>query len=108
MKTLCRASASGFTLADSHTLEELEGMNDEERLAAVFPVEHIFKKYPVVTLSDFFSRLAHSGLEIYLKKIGYRAECGDVVRLYDSHGFFAVGEVREFDDGLAIKPIRQF
>ncbi len=108
MKTLCRASASGFTLSDSHTLEELEKMSDTERLSVVFPVEHIFLKYDKVTLPDFFARLAHSGLEIYLKKINYTAEAGSILRLYDKDGFFAVGEVREFEGGLAIKPIRQF
>jgi hypothetical protein len=30
------------------------------------------------------------------------------VRLLDADGFFAIGEVREFEGGLAIKPIRQF
>jgi hypothetical protein len=57
---------------------------------------------------DFFARLAHSGLEIYLKKIDLDLAEGTRVRLLDKNGFFAVGEVRAFDDGLAIKPIRQF
>ena len=108
MKTLCRASASGFTLDDAHTLSELENMTDEEREGCIFPVEYIFRNYEEVRLSAFFSRLAHSGLEIYLKKIGADIPLGSLVRLSDSNGFFAVGEVREFEDGLAIKPIRQF
>ena len=108
MKTLCRASASGFTLEDAHTLDQLEKMTDEERDGCIFPVEYIFRKYDEVKLSDFFSRLAHSGLEIYLKKIGLSLPLGTIVRLSDSNGFFAVGEVREFEGGLAIKPIRQF
>ena len=108
MKTLCRASASGFTLSDAHTLGELENMSESERLSAVFDIEHIFRNYPIVKLPEFFSRLAHSGLEIYLKKINYDAKEGDLVRVYDADGFFALGEVREFENGLAIKPIRQF
>ena len=58
--------------------------------------------------SDFFAKLAHSGLEIYQKKIGTAYSLGERVRLYDSNGFFAVGEVREYEQGMAIKPIRQF
>jgi tRNA pseudouridine55 synthase len=108
MKTLCRASASGFTLADAHTLDELENMTDEEREECVFPVEYIFRDLEEVTLSPFFSRLAHSGLEIYLKKINLDLPIGTRVRLSDENGFFALGEVREYDNGLAIKPIRQF
>ena len=108
MKTLQRASASGFSLADAHTLGELENMTDAEREACVFPVEYIFRHHPEVKLSAFFARLAHSGLEIYLKKIGLDLPLGARVRMMDADGFFALGEVREYDEGRAIKPIRQF
>ena len=108
MKTLCRASASGFTLSDAHTLSELEALNEAEREARVLPIEYIFRELPELKLPDFFSRLAHSGLEIYQKKIGTAYPPGAKVRLSDKDGFFAVGEVREYEDGTAIKPIRQF
>lgn len=108
MKTLLRSEASGFTLNDAKSLSELEAMSESERQAQVFPVEHIFKKHRAIHLSDFFSRLAHSGLEIYLKKIGTAGECGELIRLCDRRGFFALGEIRKFEAGLAIKPIRQF
>lgn len=108
MKTLCRASASGFTLADAHTLSELEAMTDSEREACIFPVEYIFRDLPEVKLPAFFAKLAHSGLEIYLKKIGVDLPLGAHVRLSDENGFFALGEVREYEQGRAIKPIRQF
>ena len=108
MKTLQRASASGFSLADAHTLDQLEAMTESEREACVFDVEYIFRKYEEVKLPEFFSRLAHSGLEIYLKKINLDLPTGTLVRLSDDKGFFALGEVREYDEGRAIKPIRQF
>ena len=107
MKTLCRASASGFTLSDAHTLDELEKMTDVERDACVFSIEHIFMDLPEVKLPAFYAKLAHSGLEIYLKKIGIDLAVGTRVRLLDEKGFFALGEVRLFDDGSAIKPIKQ-
>ena len=108
MKTLCRASASGFTLDDAHTLAELENMTDEEREKCIFPVEYIFRQLEEVRLKPFFARLAHSGLEIYLKKIGLDLPVGTRVRLSDDEGFFALGEVREYEQGRAIKPIKQF
>ena len=108
MKTLERATASGFTLDDAHTLSEIEKMTLEEREALVLPTEVVFKKYREVILPEFFARLARCGQEIYLKKIKLDAYLGDILRLKDESGFFAVGEVREFDEGLAIKPIRQF
>ena len=108
MKTLKRLSASGYTIDEARTLEELEAMTPEERVSLLYPVEDVFKKYEAVRLPDFFARLAHSGLEIYLKKIKKDYEVGTVLRIEDADGFFAVGEVREYEDGLAIKPIRQF
>ena len=108
MKTLCRLSASGFELGSAISLEELEKLSEEERRSHLLPTEVVFDKYEIVKLEPFFARLAHSGLEIYLKKIGKSLETGTRVRLYDENGFFAVGEVREYEDGRAIKPIRQF
>lgn len=108
MKTLTRLTASGYPLSEAHTLEELEALEMEERRALLLPTEDIFKGLPEVVLSDFFSRLAHSGLEIYQYKIKTAFPIGTQVRLADKDGFFAVGEVREFEHGTAIKPIRQF
>ena len=108
MKTLTRLSASGYSIDVAKTLSELEIMTDEERQKMILPVEDVFKKYELVILGDFFARLAHAGQEIYLHKIKKSFKVGDVLRIADSEGFFAVGEVREFEGGLAIKPIRQF
>ena len=108
MKTLCRASASVFSLGDAHTLGELMAMDERERESLVIPIERVFEKYREVRLPAFFERLARSGLEIYLHKIGFSAETGERVRLLGEGGFFALGEVREYEGGLAIKPIKQF
>lgn len=108
MKTLERTEASGFPLPATFTLREFEEMSEEERLSHIVPVERVFERMEGVTLSPFFARLAHAGQEIYLKKIGKEFPLGTLVRLIDAEGFFAVGEVREFENGLAIKPIRQF
>lgn len=108
MAALERTKASVFTLSDAHTLSELEAMTDAERESLIIPVERIFENCKGVTLSPFFSRLARCGVEIYLKKIGITLPLGERVRLRDELGFFALGEVRDFDGALAIKPIKQF
>ncbi len=108
MKALLRTEASGFTLAEAHTVSELEAMSAEEREALIFPVEYIFREHRKITLPPFFARLARCGVEIYLKKAGISALEGERVTLFDERGFFALGEVREFEEGLAIKPIKQF
>lgn len=109
MKTLRRMSAANFALDESITLEALAAMGEEERLEKLIPTERIFLSLEKVLLDGFFARLAGAGQEIYLKKIK-REELavGQRVRLCDKDGFFAVGEVREFDTGMAIKPVRQF
>ena len=108
MSALCRSEASHFTLDEAYTVEALEAMTMEEREALLLPVETIFMKHPEVVLPAFFERLARAGQEIYLKKIGASYPVGSYLRLSGAEGFFALGEVREFEDGLAIKPIRQF
>ena len=108
METLERTRASVFTLDDAHTLSEIEAMSEDERENLVIPVERVFENYEIVKLLPFFARLARCGLEIYLSKIGSSLIEGTRVRLYDADGFFALGEVRNFDTGLAIKPIKQF
>ena len=83
-------------------------MSDSEREAIIIPTEHVFKEYSTVKLSPFYARLARCGVEIYLSKIGMDLDLGERVRLYDADKFFALGEVRNFDTGTAIKPIKQF
>ena len=108
MKTLVRTEASGFPISEAHTVSELEKMSEEERNALVYPVEYIFRNIRKIHLSPFFARLARCGVEIYLKKANIEAEPTERVALYDEGGFFALGEVREFESGNAIKPIKQF
>ena len=108
MKTLERTKASVFNLDDAHTLSEIEALTEEERQKLIIPIERVFESYEKVILEPFFARLAKCGVEIYLKKIGKQIPIGTVVTLYDENGFFALGEVKEFDTRYAIKPIKQF
>jgi tRNA pseudouridine55 synthase len=108
MATLTRASAAGFSLAEAHTLSELESMSEEERERALIPTEALFSSLDAVCLPPFFARLARSGAEIYERKIGTAYPVGTRLRMCDGEGFFALGEVREFEEGLAIKPIKMF
>ncbi len=108
MSALRRVEASGYTINQAHTLSEIEKMTPDERERLILPIESVFESLAISTLPPFFARLAHSGLEIYQKKIGTSYPIGTRLRLYDEKGFFAIGEVREFDSGTAIKPIRQF
>ncbi len=108
MASLTRASAAGFDLADTHTLAELEGMTEEERGAAVIPIERLFDAHPVVRAPAFYTRLMHNGQAILLKKLSLSLDVGCRVRLYDEEGFFALGEVIETEEGVSVKPLKHF
>ncbi len=108
MSRLRRAEAAGYTLAEAHTLGELEGMSEEARLSLLHPIESVYKTLPALTLPPFFARLAHCGAQVYLHKLGAQLPVGTRVRLLDDVGFFAVGTVSEYEDGLAVKPQTQF
>ncbi len=108
MSSLCRAEAAGYPLSCAHTLGELEAMTEEARLACLIPTEALFPELPSLTLPPFFAHLARCGAEVYIKKLGKHASLGERFRLYDEDGFFAIGEVKKFDEGLAIKPIKSF
>lgn len=108
MKSLRRLSAAGYGISEAVTLDALEAMPEAERDERVLPVESIFSELTRITLIPHFARLARNGLEIYLYKIGLELDIGTKVTLFDGQGFFALGEVRAFDEGAAIKPIKQF
>lgn len=108
MKALCRLSAAGYSLDRAKTLDELSALTEKERAALLIPEESFFPSFREVILPPFFSHLAHCGAEVYLKKIGVSATVGERFRLCDSEGFFAIGEVKEYEEGLAIKPLKQF
>ena len=109
MASLCRSAAGAFLLEGSHTLSELEALSHQERASLLLPIESLFEELPAVKLSAFYEKLSRSGCEIYQKKIGTSFAIGDRVRLCSQSGeFYALGEVREYEGGSAIKSIKMF
>ena len=107
MASLRRTESGIFTLDESVTVDDLARMSYEERCGMLHPCEELFDHF-ALRLSDFYAKLACCGNEIYLKKTGVELPCGTFVRLYDKDGFFALGQVREFPNGYAVKPVKQF
>ena len=107
MSSLERSSLGGFGLDMCTTLKELEDESFEERCKRIIPLDTLFSGYKKAVLPPFFEKLARSGNEIYQKKISTRFEDGEIIALYGERGFFAVGEVRQYPEGSAIKPIKQ-
>ena len=106
MSSLFRTETGGFDISSAHTLEEIEALSQEERDALLIPTENLFAGLPSVTLPAFYERLAKNGAEIYQKKIGAHFPVGTLLRVCGSEGFFGLGEVREYDDGSAVKIVK--
>lgn len=108
MSSLLRTKSGTFGLSEALTFDELEKMSETERIEVLKPTESLFSDLPKVVLSNFFANLCRTGNEIYQHKIKTNFDTFTKVALYDKDGFFALGEVREFEGGSAIKPIKQF
>ena len=109
MAALRRTEAGGFSITDSATLEALEAMEMDERLGRLRPVKELFSDLAELCLPDFYRTLCRNGCEIYLKKVGASFPVGQRLRLCDAAGrFFALGEVGEYEDGVAVKAIKIF
>lgn len=108
MSSLVRLSCGDFGLEDSVTLDRLSDMDENQRLSCLRPVDSLFSGCPGVKLADFYARLGLCGCELYQHKLGTHIPENTLVRLCDKDGFFALGRVRIYPDGSAIKPVKQF
>ncbi len=106
MSSLFRTETGGFHISAAHTLAEIEEMSQEERDALLIPTEELFKELTAVTLPAFYERLAKNGAEIYQKKIGTHFPVGELLRVHGGDGFFGLGEVREYEEGSAVKIVK--
>ncbi len=108
MTSLRRWQSGAFDITEAHTLEALEAMTHEERVAKLLPLSEAFGDLEQLRLAPFFARLCRNGCEIYQKKIGTRFPVGMRVQLWDADGFFGLGEIREYAGGTAVKMIKLF
>lgn len=108
MSSLRRTQNGRFSVECAVTLDKLREMDESERDALLMPIESVLADRPSVNLPPFFAKLARCGCEIYQKKIGTAHPVGTLVSMFDNGELFALGEVRDFADGSAIKPIKSF
>lgn len=108
MSGLRRIKSGRYDVKDAVTLERCREMTFEELTSRIIDTETLFYDLPVVRPEGFFLHLCKSGAELYQKKIKTGFAVGQRVRLYDEEGFFALGEVRQFEEGEAIKPVKVF
>ena len=107
MSSLVRTCQGNFGIEEALSLADIENMSEENRIKALRPVDILFSDCGSVVLTDFFASLAKNGCQIYQKKTGTSFASGELVKLCDENGFFALGQVTEYPDGSAIKPVKQ-
>ena len=108
MASLTRTESGPFSLSEAYTIDQLESMTEAERVSCVIPLENFFLDCPAVDLPAFYARLARNGCEIYQKKIHTDWPVGTTVRMIHNGVFFALGQVREYPDGSAVKAVKIF
>ena len=109
MATLRRSEASGISLDKSYTLESLADMSEEKRWEKIIPTENLFTNLEKIKLPAFYEKLFRDGCPIYLNKIGVTLDLGARVRIANSKGeFFALGEVVETPEEIAVKSVKIF
>ena len=85
MTALNRTEASGFTLADCMTFEDVEKAVADNTLTPL-PVEKAFSPYPEIHLSEIQTRMFSNGVTLDLKRIRHPKE--NTARIYSFDGTF--------------------
>ncbi len=101
MAALTRTRTGRFTLGEAVTIEELDAMTPEERLAALRPVEILFDHLPAVTLPPFHMKLFQSGAAVYQERVHTELEPGQLFRAYRDGQFIALGRAAD-EDGMRV------
>lgn len=99
MESLIRTRVSTFRIEDAKTLDEIETLKQEGKLAELLvPIDAMFPFYPKITVRDDWKAFAKNGNPLDLKML--KEACGQdeetQVRLYDESGkFIAIYQWKE-------------
>ena len=116
MESLLRTRVSGFALAYSRKLAEVEELTRSGRLNEILvPADRVFDRMREVRTSEPYDRFVHNGSPVELHGLddgtagaeGQVFEENEMVRLYDSRGIF-VGVYRYDPAGKRFRPEKMF
>lgn len=108
MSALKRTKSGNFTLENAYTVEELEALTIEERAEKVIPTESLFTDCPEINVNDFYAKLIRGGTELYQNKLKTNIPLGQFVRIKHNNVFIALGQIKEFESGSAVQPVKLF
>lgn len=108
MTALKRIRSGSVNISECYDLRDIEAMELKEKTGLLRPVDTLFDDLEAVELPEFYSKLAGNGVEIYQEKINTNFPYGKMVKLYSNKTFFALAQAREYENGSALKPVKQF
>ena len=109
MSSLERRENCGFSLEESHTLDEIEALSAEERASLLIPIEKAFSDYTRLDLAPFYANLARSGVKLFASKVAPTAKIGEKLAFYENGVFFGVAEaVYNAENELLLRVMKQF
>ncbi len=99
MASLVRTSVAPFFLEKAHTLAEIEDIYKKGKIEEIlYPVDHVFKKYPTVVVDEKGLRFLKNGNDVageFCRSEEVLTE-GALVRMYDeAQRFYAVYRYRD-------------
>lgn len=101
MTSLIRTSASGFTLDDCYTFEEIQQARGENRLESlILPVERVFNSLPKLRLNEHQTRMYKNGVKLDLSRIhNIKSNC-NLYTVYGFDGAFIGTALAEHENGI--------
>lgn len=101
MTSLVRISASGFTLEDCYTFEEIQQARDENCLEnLILPVERVFQNLPKLRLNEHQTKLYKNGVKLDIARVHNIIENCGLYSLYGFDGAFIGTAVADFENGV--------
>ncbi len=101
MTSLVRTSASGFTLDDCYTFEQIQQARDENRLESlILPVERVFSSLPSLRLNEVQTRMYRNGVKLDLSRVHNIKENCELYRLYGFDNNFIGTAVADFENSV--------
>lgn len=89
MTELVRTSSGGFTLADCHTLAEVQAAADENRLEElILPIWRVFDSLPKLRLNEVQTRMYRNGVKLDLSRINRIKQSVSRYSVYGCDGCF--------------------
>lgn len=105
LQALRRTGAGSLSLAGAVTLEQLEGLPEAERAAALAPVDALLSTFPALTLPDSLAQRLLQGQRLALGREGLPLPAQGRVRLYRA-GDGALLGTGQLKEGALLAPER--